>query len=327
MNIFVTGGAGFIGSHVVKHHLGKGDKVWIVDDLSAGRKENLGSSINSPSLRFDVQDILNWDNGLREAVAWADRIYHMVAVVGQKAVIADPWNVLKVNIRGCERLLEAMPRAKKGAQLLIASSSSVYGHDAKTTYREDAELKVMSGEYIQQSYSLSKLMNEELALVYSHQKGFSCTIARLFNVVGLHQTGRYGMVIPNFVQQALKGQPLTVHGDGKQTRSFCNALDAVAAMDLLLSTPHKNGEIVNVGSDREISIYDLAMMVRERTHSKSEIRFVSYREALGIDFIDIRRRQPNLEKLIRMTGFKHKYTLEQTIDQVIESYTVNPKLV
>lgn len=309
----------------MKTHLDKGDQVWAMDNLVAGRKENLGSHLSSPNLRFDIADILQW-NSLPEAIEWSDRIYHMVAIVGQKAVISDPLNTLKVNMQGCEVVLEALSRSKKKPDILVASSSSVYGHDAKTLYREDVDLKVTSGEFIQQSYSLSKVMNEEMALAYTYQKGISCFIARLFNVVGLNQTGRYGMVIPNFVQQALKGLPLTVYGDGKQTRSFNNVLDAVAAMDLLMSTPAAKGQIVNIGSDREITIENLAHLIIERTHSKSEIRLVPYREALGIDFIDIRRRQPNLEKLVRLTGYKPKYTLEQTIDQVIAAYKANPKL-
>lgn len=319
MKILITGGAGFIGSHLVRYHLNKGDHVWCVDNISSGKRENLEKEISSPNFHFDVQDVCTW-NRLQEAVEWSDRIYNMAAVVGMRLVISNPVNTLKVNIQSCEKILDAMCKTKKDIQLLIASSSSVYGHNALTSYREDAELTVMSGECFQQSYSLSKLMNEEMGLAYAHQKKINCTIARLFNIVGPHQTGRYGMVIPNFIEQALKGMPLTVFGDGKQTRSFCNVKDAVEAMDLLLSNPNSKNEIVNVGSDREISIYELALLVREKTHSQSEIRFIPYEEAFGIEFQDILRRQPCLDKLKRLTGFRFKYSLEQTIDQIIETF-------
>jgi UDP-glucose 4-epimerase len=322
LNVLITGGSGFIGSHLVTHHLAKGDRVWVVDNLLSGSKENLTSS---PPSRFDIQDVCTWD-GLAEAVHWADRIYHMAAIVGQKLVIEDPLRTLHTNMEGCKRILSLASQSPQKAKVFIASSSSVYGHDAKSSYREDAELKVLSGEYIQQSYSLSKIMNEVFALNYAKQ-GVPCYIARLFNIVGAHQTGRYGMVIPNFVSQALKNQPITVFGSGKQTRSFCNVLDAVQAMDALLSIPEAAREIVNIGSDREISIYDLALLVRTRTNSSSEIQFVPYEQAYGIPFVEIMRRQPNLDRLRHLTAFQPSYSLEQTIDQVIASIPKKPQKV
>lgn len=318
MNILVTGGFGFIGSQIVKHHLGLGNKVWVVDNLVSGRKKNLEQELVNPNLQFDIADICTWEK-LQQAVSWADSIYHMAAIVGQKLVIENPIRTLRTSVYGCERILEVVSKAPQGKRVFIASSSTVYGHDA-TSFKEDAVLRVMSGEFIQQSYSLGKLMNEEYALTYAYQKDVDCVIARLFNVVGIFQSSRYGMVIPNFVEQALKGNPLTVYGDGKQTRTFNNVHDALSAIELLMNTEKSRGQIVNIGGTREISILDLAKLIIERTKSSSTIRFIPYKEAYGIDFVDIMRRVPNVEKLERLTGFKSKYTLEQTIDEVIATY-------
>lgn len=319
--VLVTGGAGFIGSNLVDYHLKKGDEVWAVDNLQTGRLKNIEPYLQHPAFRFDQADICNWPR-LLEAVEWANRIYHMAAHVGQRLVLADPVNTLSSNIRGCELILQALFDIASPARLLIASTSEVYCHcplEPGEALKEDRMLQFPSGEFLQETYDVSKLVNEIMGLSYTAKKGIDCTIARLFNTIGANQSPSYGMVVPNFIQQALSGEPITVFGDGLQSRSFSNVHDTVTALALLLDTPKSKGEIVNVGGDRECSITDLAKMVKKIARSQSEIRYLSYQEAYGVDFKDVRRRRPNLDKLFQLTGFKPKWTLEQTIEEIIQA--------
>lgn len=320
-HILVTGGAGFIGSHVVYHHIRKGDQVWVVDNLTSGRMENLNSIKDKSQLRFTKADICNWPE-LQEAVNWADSIYNMAAIIGQRLVLSDPVGTLSNNIHSCERILQAISNANKAKQLMIISSSSVYLHTEPNkdgTFHEDHHLSYPSGKFIQETYPLGKLINEVMGLAYLHQKGVHCTIARIFNSIGPNQTSRYGMVVPTFIKQALSHAPLTVYGDGLQRRAFTNVSDTVNALDLLLQNPASKGEIVNVGSHNDISIIDLARLIIEITKSRSEIKYLSYQEAYGIDFIDVRRRLPNLQKLTKLIGVTSKKSLEETIKEIITS--------
>jgi len=315
MNILITGGAGFIGSHLARHHIENHDHVWVVDNLSSGRKENL-SGLNPSLLRFDIDDLLTWKD-LEKAINWAHRIYHMAAIVGQHQVILNPIKTLHCNIHGCERLLEMISHLSKKPATLIASTSALYRKPTVDAYNEKDNLQVLSGEYIQQSYSLSKLINESMALAYHKKNQIPCVIARLFNVVGTHQISQYGMVIPTLIKQALKNTPMTIFGNGHQTRSFCNILDVVKACDLLLSNPKSYGEIVNIGSDSEISIYELALLIKRKTKSKSNITFIPYKEAYGIDYQEIYKQRPSVEKLYELTGLRCQIPLEDTIDSLI----------
>lgn len=318
MHVLVTGGAGFIGSNIVRYHLERGDEVWTVDNLQTGRIENVNSYIGTPSFRFDEADLCIWPK-LSEAVKWADRIYHMAAVVGQKLVLSHPVDTITSNIKGCEVILQSMADLNSQARLLVASTAEVYSHtpeDLDKPFCEGSPLKIQ-GNLLQETYPLSKIVNEVMALAYAREKGIHCTIARLFNAIGTNQTGRYGMVVPTFVDQALRQVPITVYDKGLQTRSFCNVRDSVEALSLLLDTPKSNGEVVNVGNDHETTILELAQIVRERAHSKSEITFTSFEEAYGCDFKDPQRRRPSLEKLFQLTGFRPKWTLEQSIDEII----------
>lgn len=313
MRILITGGAGFIGSHLAAYHLQKGDAVWIVDNLSTGRRENIEPLLSHPDFRFDSQDLFSWPS-LSEAALWAEAIYHLAAIVGQEVVIRHPVSVLASNILGCERVLKTVSAHNPSCKVLIASSSEVYGSSGDSTFREDAPLMFPSGGYTHVNYPLSKLVDETLALSYAAEEGLSCVIARLFNTTGPNQTGRYGMVVPRFISQALKGMPIQVFGDGNQTRSFCDIRDMMTQLELLIHDKEATSEIFNVGNDREISINDLAKLVKERCQSQSSIVHVSYEQAYGMPFQDVVRRRPDLTKIRTCYGFKPKWTLEQTID-------------
>lgn len=327
MHVLVTGGAGFIGSHLVEYHLAKGDQVHAVDDLSTGSIDNLQPFLDNPDLHFDRADILIWD-GLSRAAAWADRIYHMAAVVGMYRVLEEPIEVLATNVAGTERLLRAIRAGGWKPQVLIASSSEVYGPRNGGELREDDDLILRSGAVTRWNYAISKLTDEALAVSYVRRYDIDITIVRLFNTVGPRQTGRYGMVVPRFVEQATRERPITVYGEGAQSRCFCDVRDTVVAFDRLCATPASKGEIVNVGFDREISILELAELVRQRAGSDSAIEKIPYLEAYGEGFEDILHRRPALDKLYRLTGFRHRFTLEDTLDELIaQERAAAPELV
>lgn len=317
MHILVTGGAGFIGSNIAEYHLKRGDKVHVVDNLSTGSEANVAAFIENPNFRFDQADIVTWE-GLDTAVAWADRIYHMAAVVGVYRVLSEPVGTMATNIAGTERLLRSVNRDSWAPQVILASSSEVYGPHTEPRLTEDDSLIIQSGAPLRWNYAISKLADEGFGLAYAREHDIPVIIARFFNTVGPRQTGRYGMVVPRFVQKAVANEPITVFGDGEQSRSFCDVRDTVVALDRLASMPDlPNGEIVNVGSDREISINELARLVIECAGSGSTIEHIPYREAYGAEFEDIRHRRPSLDKLRRLTGFEHAWTLEETLRDLI----------
>ena len=316
MHILITGGAGFIGSHLVDLHLARGDQVHVVDDLSTGSRTNIAPHEDNPNFRFDEADVLTWDR-LDRVVGWADRIYNLAAIVGVYRVLAEPTKVLATNIVGCERILRAAHAGGWKPQVVLASSSEVYGHNDESLLREDQDLSVSTRAGTRWGYSVSKIADEALGLSYAQRFGIPAVIARFFNTVGPRQVGRYGMVVPRFVAQAVRNEPITVFGGGQQTRSFCDARDTVVALDALASGAGRDTFIVNVGNDREISILELAELVIQRAGSSSGIKHVPLKEAYGEDFEDIRRRRPDLSRLRSMTGFEHRFTLEQTIDDLI----------
>lgn len=318
MHVLVTGGAGFIGSHIVEYHLNKGDRVFAVDNLSTGTLANLSPFMKNPNFRFVEADILTWLE-LDKATAWADRIYHMAAVVGVHMVLAEPIRVMSTNVAGCERVLRAIKSGGWNPEVILASSSEVYGTDGRVDLAETADLIIRSGATTRWNYSISKLADEALGLSYARKHKMNIIITRFFNTIGPRQTGRYGMVVPNFVEQAISNKPITIFGDGSQSRSFCDVRDTVRLLDRLANNGASMGEIVNVGNNREISIKELAEMVKARTGSASPIQYISYREAYGEDYDDIQRRRPNLEKMFRLTQLKHEWTLEKTLDYLIES--------
>lgn len=348
MHVLVTGGAGFIGSHLVEFHLNQGDSVLAVDDLSTGSIENIKPFLENSNFRFEEADILTWPE-IEKTVCWADRVYHMAAVVGMFKVLKEPIKTLAVNIAGSERILRAAQACTWDPDILIASTSEVYGnrftYDTKNVSAREADAHrvcpstmqpcdsnqktsielsedmepVVSGHLTSRSnYSVSKMADELFGLSYARQFGMKVRIVRFFNVVGPRQTGKYGMVVPRFVKQAMAGKPITVYGDGTQTRCFMDVRDAVQALDLLIANPDTVGEIVNVGSQREVSINELAELVIEKAQTNTTITHISYEEAYGKDFDEIYHRRPSVKKLQRLTRFTPKWTLEKTIDDLIE---------
>ena len=316
MHVLITGGAGFIGSHLVEHHLGLGDHVHVVDNLSTGSKENILAYLEHPGFRFTQEDVLTWSD-LEKAVGWADRIYHMAAVVGVFRVLEAPIQVLATNIAACERLLRAAAHCGWRPQIVIASSSEVYGPQGRIALHEDLPLVITPGAPPRWNYAISKLADEAFGISFARQHGIPVAIVRLFNTVGPRQTGRYGMVVPRFVRQALRGRDVTVFGDGQQTRSFIDVRDTVMFLDQLAAHATSEGVICNVGHDAEITIEALAQRVIERSNSNSTLRFVSYEEAYGQIYEDIPHRRPSTERLHTLTTHRPAWSLDATLDDLI----------
>lgn len=318
MNIFITGGAGFIGSHLAEYHLEKGDTVVTMDDLSTGSEQNIAPFSKNPRYRFEKGDLLDWE-GLEREISAADRIYHMAAAVGMFRVLQDPVSVTRVNVQGTERLLESIARSQNRPFVMVASSSSVYGFSNVPFLSEEMQLSFPANNNALIGYSVSKLSNEIQAVAYNQKYGLSVAIPRLFNAVGPRQSGNYGFVLPRFIKQAVSGAPLTVFDDGSQTRSFCDVRDTVIALDLMATNPACWGQPVNVGNSREISILDLAKMVISRSGSASKIEFISYEKGYGKSFEHILHRRPVVEKLQKLTSFLPSWTLENTIDYLLKN--------
>lgn len=316
MHVLITGGAGFIGSHLAELHLAEGDKVHVVDDLSTGSMGNVTPFLDQTNYRFDQADILTWPT-LDRAIHWADRIYHLAAVVGVYRVLAEPTKVMAINVAACERLLRAVQKSGWKPRVVLASSSEVYGHNDENILRETQDLVVSSRAGTRWNYSVSKIADEALGISFARKFGIPTLIVRFFNTVGPRQSARYGMVIPRFIEQAVQNMPIEVFGNGEQTRSFCDVRDTVVALNRLAEHANTDGLVVNVGNDREISINDLACLVIQRADSQSGIVHIPYLQAYGEDFEDIRRRRPALDRLRSLTGFQHRFTLEQTIDDLI----------
>jgi UDP-glucose 4-epimerase len=317
MHVLITGGAGFIGSHLVEHHLTKGDQVYVVDNLSTGSLSNLEPFRGNPAFRFAEADILHW-NGLDKAVAWADRIYHLAAVVGVKKVLEDPVAVMATNMTGTEKVLRAIHSGGWNPQVIIASTSEVYGFNSNGSFAETDNIVLPSAGRLRWTYAVTKLADEFLAFSYARKYGLNIVVVRLFNTIGPNQIGHYGMVVPSFVKQAVRNEPLTIYGEGEQTRSFCDVRDTVVALDRLAGCPEAWGEVVNVGNDQEISIRGLAELIVQRANSCSPLQYISYKDAYGEEFEDVTHRRPVLNKLHALTCFIPAWTLEETLDDLIQ---------
>lgn len=319
MKVLITGGAGFIGSHLAEAYLKRGDDVYIIDDLSTGSLDNIKflqeAGRYSDRLFVTVDSIFNHDK-LLELVGICDIVFHLAAAVGVRYILEHPLESIIANIDGTKVVLELCNKFKK--KVLVTSSSEVYGKQTNDSLAETDDVVYGPSCKSRWSYATSKLLDEFLALAYYRTKGLNTIIVRLFNTVGPRQTGAYGMVIPRFVSQALKGGPITVYGDGKQTRTFTYVQDVVDALIRLMEVPGAVGEVFNIGGNEEISIKELALKIKKMTSSDSEIRYIPYDEAFEKNFEDMRRRVPSLEKIRGLIGFEPKTDLDSILKSVIE---------
>jgi UDP-glucose 4-epimerase len=313
--VLVTGGAGFIGSHLVDLLIQNGDEVTALDDLSTGRYPNIRHLLDNPRFRFVEASVTDVDP-LDAEVARADVVYHLAAAVGVQLIVDRPLQSLITNIRGTENVLEAAERHR--VKILIASTSEIYGKSQNGPFKEDDDRVLGSPRKLRWSYSTSKAVDEILAFVYYKELGLPTVVVRLFNTIGPRQVGHYGMVVPRFITQALRGEDLTVYGDGAQSRSFTGVADVVQAMTKLMSISEAEGGVFNVAGHHEITIRDLAQLVIERTKSTSKIRLVPFEEVYGEGFEEMTRRAADTTKLEAMTGFRCDTTLLQTLDAMIE---------
>jgi UDP-glucose 4-epimerase len=317
MNALVTGGAGFIGSHLVEALLGRGDKVWVIDDLSTGRFENIAHLEKNPSFHYVIDTILD-DGVVREFTSKVDVIFHLAAAVGVAYIIENPLKSLETNIRGTEIVLEQANEGKK--KVVIFSTSEIYGKANSQPCSEDDDRVLGSTTISRWSYSSSKAIDEFLALAYHREKMLPVVIVRLFNTCGPRQTGQYGMVIPRFVKQALLGHPITVYGDGQQSRCFCDVSDVVRGVLALAAEPRANGEVFNLGSDEETTIDDLAERVRQLTASDSPVEHIPYDKAYEQGFEDMRRRVPDLTKIRTVIGYEPRVSLQELLERVVTEF-------
>jgi UDP-glucose 4-epimerase len=320
----ITGGAGFIGSHLAEALLARGENVIILDDLSTGSVDNLRHLRDNHALRCLFDSVMD-RHLLAEVIDESDVVYHLAAAVGVRRIIESPVRTIETNIKGTELVLEAA--AKKKKLVFIASTSEVYGKNHKVPFCEDDDTTLGPTVKSRWSYAASKALDEFLALAYWKEKRLPIIIGRLFNTVGPRQTGRYGMVLPTFVSQALYGLPLTVFGTGKQSRCFGYVGDVVGAIMKLMDTDRAVGEVVNIGNDVEITIEDLALLVKERTKSASPVHYVPYDEAYEPGFEDMARRVPSLEKLMQLTGLRPSTPLPEIIDKVAAHLAAKRQLV
>ena len=318
MNVLITGGAGFIGSHLAEALLEKGDTVRVIDDLSTGSLENVQHLHGAPEFSLVVDTIMN-ENVMRKLIEESDIVYHLAAGVGVKYVIDNALASLLTNVRGTDIVLELASNNGKN-KVMLTSTSEVYGKNGKLPFKEEDDRVLGSVYNTRWGYSISKSLDECLALAYWRERNLPTVTVRLFNTCGPRQTGRYGMVVPRFVQSALLGQPLTVYGDGTQTRCFTYIGDVIKALIALAENDKAVGDIFNVGSIREISIRELAERVIRLTSSASEIKYIPYEEAYGEGFDDMKHRMPDITKIQKLIGWTPRVNLDDLIMTVIDYY-------
>lgn len=328
--VLITGGAGFIGSHLAETLLRSGYPVTIIDDLSTGKFENIEHLVHHPHFRFTI-DTINNEIVMDRLASECDIIFHLAAAVGVMLIVEKPVHTIKTNIMGTEAVLKAAMRYR--AKVLIASTSEVYGKGNRVPFQEDDDVVIGPTSRNRWAYAASKMVDEFLALAYHHEKGLPVVIFRLFNTVGARQTGQYGMVIPRFVQQALRDEPLTVYGDGNQSRCFLHVSDAVQAIISLANCREAVGKVFNVGATEEISIQRLAELVLElveERRSKGQLPAISrsadhrkivnvpYEKAYAVGFEDLARRVPNTDRINQYTGWKPNHNLKETLNDIID---------
>jgi UDP-glucose 4-epimerase len=315
MRVLVTGGAGFIGSHLVDAHVAKGDEVVVLDDLSTGRLENIGQHVAAGRVRFH-QGKAEDPAALDAVFSDVDLVYHLAAAVGVFQILRNPLQSIRTNLDASSAVFERA--AEAGVRTVFTSTSEVYGKNDADALKESDDTTYGSTKVSRWLYAVSKATDEFLALAYHQKRGLPVSVVRLFNATGPRQTGAYGMVMPRFVRQAIEGKPLTVYGDGNQLRCFTNVQDVVAALMALVTTPAAIGDVVNVGNPREISIRDLAQLVRTLVGSDSPIEYQGYELAYGRGFEDMRRRVPDVSRLRSLIGFVPTTPLEVTIGEIAQ---------
>lgn len=319
MRALITGGAGFVGSHLAEALLARGDEVYVLDNLSTGSIENIEHLKAQRAFHYAIDTVMN-EPVVAELIDRVDVVFHLAAAVGVRLIVESPVNTIETNVHGTEMVLKLANKKKK--KVLVASTSEVYGKSEVVPFREDADLVLGPTSKGRWSYACSKAIDEFLALAYHKEKRLPVVVVRLFNTVGPRQTGRYGMVIPNFVRAALQGRPLHVHGDGAQSRCFTYVSDVVGALVLLAEHPEAIGRVFNIGNDtEEITILELARRVVARTRSKSEIQRVPYEQAYEEGFEDMRRRVPDLGRVRALIGYAPQVQLDEIIDRVAEYFT------
>ena len=317
MRALVTGGAGFIGSHLSDALLAQGDEVLILDNLSTGSIDNISHLKGRPGFEYFV-DTVNNEPLLAELIDRSDVVFHLAAAVGVKLIVEQPVHTIETNVHGTEVVLKHANKKKK--LVVIASTSEVYGKSDDVPFREDSDLVLGPTPKHRWAYACSKAIDEFLALAYWKERKLPVIIVRFFNTVGPRQTGQYGMVIPNFVRQSLAGEPITVFGDGKQTRSFTHVADVVGALLKLVREPKAIGQVINIGNTQEVSILQLAERVRELSGSDSTIKFIPYDEAYESGFEDMPRRVPDLKRVKGLIGYETQNTLDDILVQVIDYF-------
>lgn len=317
MRYLITGGAGFIGSHLAEALLSRGDEVFILDDLSTGSVENVRHLKAFERFHYFFDSITN-KHLLAELVDESEVVVHLAAAVGVRLIVESPVRTLETNVYGTQLVLDAASKKKK--LVFTASTSEVYGKSDKVPFREDADLVLGPTTKGRWSYAASKALDEFLALSYWKEKKQPVIVARLFNTVGPRQTGRYGMVVPNFARQALEGSPITVFGSGRQSRCFCDVRDTVESIIRLMAKDSAVGEVINIGTDEEVTIEGLAQIIKQRTNSDSPIEYIAYDQAYEPGFEDMLRRVPCVEKLQKLTSFRPATPLNVIVDRVVDSF-------
>ncbi|HSK11429.1 MAG TPA: GDP-mannose 4,6-dehydratase [Vicinamibacterales bacterium] len=317
MRVLITGGAGFVGSHLSELLLGEGHEVFVLDNLSTGSIENIAHLKTHPRFHYVIEAVEN-EPVLAELVDEGDVVFHLAAAVGVKLIVEQPVHTIQTNVRGTEVVLKHANKKKK--LVLIASTSEVYGKNSAVPFAEDADLVLGPTMKHRWAYACSKAIDEFLALAYWKEKRLPVVIARLFNTVGPRQTGQYGMVIPTLVQQALAGRPLTVFGDGTQTRSFTYVGDVVGALARLAQEPRAVGQVFNIGNEQEITIRALADRIKALTGSESAVVSIPYEQAYEAGFEDMPRRVPDITRIRKLIGFEPQVQLDEILERVIDYF-------
>jgi len=317
MKILITGGAGFVGSHLADKLIGAGHEITVIDDLSTGRYSNVEHLEGKENFRLIIDTVLN-EKLMEELIRETDRVFHMASAVGVKLIMEHPVKTIETIFRGTDVVLGFCSRYRK--RVLVPSTSEVYGKGASVPFREDDDLLTGSTDKHRWAYACAKTLDEFLALAHWKETRLQVVVVRLFNTVGPRQTGQYGMVVPNFVKSAIRNEPLTVHGDGSQSRCFGHVFDVVEGLTKAMESPECFGQVINLGNHEEVTIKGLAEKAIEMTGSASEIRYIPYDEAYGEGFEDMQRRVPSLEKAQRLIGYQPTRKLEDIINDVADQF-------